>query len=47
MDHTLAIKIDYWAIQEGENDLLQLAEIGRLQNEGRPRWRHWLNRQAR
>jgi hypothetical protein len=33
MNPTLAINIDYWAIQEGENDLLQLAGIEEFQDE--------------
>lgn len=33
MNRTLAVKVDYWAIQEGENSLLQLAGITEFQNE--------------
>lgn len=33
MNHTLAINIDYWAVQKDENDLLQLAGITDFQDD--------------
>lgn len=33
MSHDLAINIDYWAVQEGKNDLWQLTGIAEFQND--------------
>ncbi len=33
MDRTLAINIDYWAVQEGKNNLIQLAGLAEFEEE--------------